>query len=140
MSKVCEVCGEPLESLRKKKYCSRSCKNTGGSRRYHATHNGSLEYCLKKLCGEKRRKDLYWHDVYDLYLKQEGKCAVTGIQMTFDRSRKQTALSLDRIEAGGPYIIENIRLVCSVVNSMRLDMTDKELLFWCKKILENADC
>lgn len=139
MSKSCEVCGKEIVSNRRKKYCSRSCKNTGGSRRHHLKHNGTLKYCIQKLCGEQKRKGLNWEDVYALYQRQEGKCALTGVQMTHDRTSKTTAISIDRIHAGGPYISENIRLVCGIANSMRLNMTDSELYFWCSKLLEYAN-
>jgi hypothetical protein len=77
-------------------------------------------------------------DVLDILESQEGKCALTGVKLTFKRERGiklKTNASIDRIVPGGPYIKENVRLVCSIVNKMRLDMTDEELKYWCSLIL-----
>ena len=32
--------------------------------------------------------------------------------------------------------MNNVRLVCDIVNRMRLDNTDTELLWWCSRILD----
>jgi len=44
--------------------------------------------------------------------------------------------SLDRIEAGGPYIKENIQLVCTALNSWRADTELEEFKWWCRKVTE----
>lgn len=43
--------------------------------------------------------------------------------------------SVDRINPGKDYTISNIRLVCSHVNMMRSNLTDAELLEFCKAIV-----
>ena len=45
--------------------------------------------------------------------------------------------SIDRIDAGGEYKVENIQLVCSVVNSFRRDMSVEEYVDWCKKVVKH---
>ena len=70
---------------------------------------------------------------------QEGKCALTGVQLTCILEKgniTHTNASIDRIEAGGPYILENIRLTCARVNVMRSNMSDEELLYWCKLLIQ----
>lgn len=60
--------------------------------------------------------------VLSLWGKQQGKCAVTGIEMTLERNPpgKRFFLpwspSLDKIDASGLYTEGNVRLVCVVVN------------------------
>lgn len=50
--------------------------------------------------------------------------------------------SIDRIVPGGDYTLSNIRLVCSHVNMMRSNLSDEDLLLFCKSIInqqtENA--
>jgi hypothetical protein len=61
------------------------------------------------------------HDIDKLFVDQEYRCAVSGI--LFDPpvggargKRLPFTPSLDRITAGGPYEVGNIRLVCAIVN------------------------
>lgn len=82
---------------------------------------------------------------WELFVKQGGKCALTGLPLRMDRhlhlsrrnkqsKRTQTA-SLDRIDSSKGYIPGNIRWVHKRVNLMRLDMSDDELVRWCLRIL-----
>jgi len=43
--------------------------------------------------------------------------------------------SIDRITPGGDYIISNIRLVCNHVNMMRSNLSDLDLLSFCRAIV-----
>lgn len=86
----------------------------------------------------KGREALSVDILVDMYHQQDGRCALSGVEMTYitGQGRTPTNLSIDRIEAGGLYIKENIRLVCNHVNTMRLDTSDTEFYWWCKRILE----
>lgn len=81
-----------------------------------------------------------FQDIDELYLKQDGKCAITGIQMTHDytKERKEddshiinkTNMSIDRIHNSKGYTKNNIQLVCAVVNRIKHDMNPFELMFF----------
>lgn len=147
---TCIVCGTKYvpnaKGAHKAKYCSKACS-------YEANHNTAKQYerinadttpisYIKCLLSHKTRSELSVTEVMELWEEQSGKCALTGVPMTFKRqvgTKFKTNLSLDRIEVGGPYIKDNVRLVCTIANKMRLDMSDEELLFWSKRILENAE-
>lgn len=77
----------------------------------------------------------YLHELWD---KQKGLCALSGIPMTyyFDSGRVPTNLSVDRIDSGLGYIKGNIQLVCMAVNQMKSDLTIEQLKYFCKSILE----
>lgn len=47
--------------------------------------------------------------------------------------------SIDRIQPGQDYTISNIQPVCSHVNMMKSNLTEEELLEFCKAILKNHD-
>lgn len=77
-------------------------------------------------------------DLLELYEKQNHKCALSGIKMTTikKQGRNPNNASVDRINAGQDYSKDNIRLVCSHVNMMRSNLSDKELIEYCKAILK----
>lgn len=80
-------------------------------------------------------------DLLNLYEKQNHKCALSGIEMTTIKGsgRFPTNASVDRINPGKDYSIDNIRLVCNHINVMKLDLSDEDLLFYCKKLIEYND-
>lgn len=47
--------------------------------------------------------------------------------------------SVDRIDPGKDYSIDNVRLVCNHVNMMRSNLSDNELLNYCKCIINYYD-
>lgn len=76
--------------------------------------------------------------IWDLFIKQNRKCALSGIDLTFQpcgRSREGTA-SLDRIDSTKPYSIDNIQWVHKYINLMKWDLTTDEFKFFCKKVTE----
>lgn len=76
--------------------------------------------------------------MWNLLEAQEFKCALTGIPLIIEkiRSPKVTA-SLDRIDSKKGYVEGNVRWVHKRVNIMRMNMSDRELLEWCKLLIEH---
>jgi hypothetical protein len=74
----------------------------------------------------------------EMYDQQEGRCAVTGIQMTHKRGDRgeYRNVSIDRMDSDKGYEPDNVRLVCKAVNLMKHEMEQSELEFWCLAILE----
>jgi hypothetical protein len=73
-----------------------------------------------------------------LFLRQERKCALSGVSLTFrrsqaDRTRPQTA-SLDRIDSKKGYTPRNIQWVHKTVNLMKNVLSQSEFVGWCKHI------
>lgn len=74
----------------------------------------------------------------ELLEEQSGKCALTGIELTCKLEKghiSKTNASIDRLQAGGPYIKENVQLVCRAVNSWRGDTDLNEFIWWCKQVV-----
>ena len=138
--RVCKVCStEFIPTNNCQVFCSKECvpKHSQTTEQQYARVVDEQSYFKALLC-RPDRKEISWSDIEDILRQQDGKCALTGIQLTFKREvgvKLKTNASIDRIVPGGPYIKENIRLVCSIVNKMRLDMTDEELKYWCSKII-----
>ena len=65
-------------------------------------------------------------DLKEIHIKQGGRCALSGLPFNSDNDGLQhwNSMSVDRIEAGGPYSKDNCRLVLNAVNSMRGTASD----------------
>lgn len=75
----------------------------------------------------------------NLYEEQQGLCALSKVRMTYQAGagRVATNISIDRIDSSVGYVRGNVQFVCDVVNRMKQDLTEPELLVWCARILEN---
>jgi hypothetical protein len=80
----------------------------------------ALRTTLNRARGSGRKFNLRPLETFDLYRKQQGLCAVTGLP--FDDTRHGETLvrpfipSLDRIDARKGYVRGNVRLVLAAVN------------------------
>ena len=95
-----------------------------------------------------RSKDLEFNinaeDIKNLYEQNNGLCALSGIKMTTDtymtnddeRSINKYNMSIDRIDSNKGYTIDNIQLICTVINIMKTDLPNDEFIEYTNKILE----
>jgi len=176
------------KTMRKKKYCSRKCQNTGNTRlRKGMDIKGNYPSVLCKYCETEftprskanifckpsckniwnaskkynysyqkeyrsrspknfmaqlrsyynRKETLSLDFLVSLYERQDGKCALSGIEMTHETKNGKclTNISIDRINSSIGYEEENVQLVCYAVNIMKSDKTMEDFLFWCDKVL-----
>ena len=147
--KECVVCGfsfKPFSGVHK--FCSPECK---GKWKYitgtHCTENqykeisGNWKRYLARLkyVGGEKRKDLTVKILLDVLKKQNYKCALSGVGLTCLLKKGmsfKTNCSIDRINAGEPYTVDNIQLVCKAVNSFRNNLSIKDYISWCHKVAE----
>ena len=83
--------------------------------------------------------DIELEDVLELWDKQEGKCALTGLFMTYHKDgsgKKDLNASIDRINPDIEYLVTNIQLVCSRANTLKHNLREDELYWWAKNIVE----
>lgn len=85
--------------------------------------------------------DLTKEFLLDLWDKQEGKCALTGLDMTYDmyNGRTYTNVSIDRIDVSKGYTKDNVQLVCMAANQAKSDLTDEQLYQICKGIVDKYE-
>ena len=82
--------------------------------------------------------------LWELFLNQNRKCAMTGIEMVMPihlrqlTKRNQITASLDRIDPTKGYVIGNVQWVCKRVNYMKHVLTQELFLDWVKKIYEHS--
>ncbi len=80
------------------------------------------------------------NELVEIYNKQDGKCALSGIKMTWAQEAwTETSMSIDRIDWRLGYVSGNVRLVCYAINCFRQRMTDNEMLAMAKAIVANME-
>lgn len=80
--------------------------------------------------------DLKLKDTMDCYEKQKGLCNISGIPMTniTRQGHIATNISVDRIDNTKPYEVNNIHLVCYIVNIMKHTSDLNTFINFCKII------
>lgn len=81
----------------------------------------------------------------ELFKTQNGNCNLTNISMTTEfipykgRNKRIYNSSVDRIDSKKGYTIENIQLVCSIVNTMKWDLDNNDFIDICHKVLKKSE-
>jgi hypothetical protein len=146
VQQACTRCGQekPLDQFRfnartgrHSTACTNCWKPHRQTRYIHKTIENYLSQKLRqsKRGGKGRDKrnisfNITLEDVMALYEKQGGRCVITGVALTHSEESPYTNASIDRIDPDLGYENENIRLVCSLVNIMRMRLSDEELGEW----------
>lgn len=82
--------------------------------------------------------------VWKLYEEQDKKCALTGMDISFAKTKKghatgETTASLDRIDPSRGYTEGNVQWVHKWVNIIKWDFTQEEFLDICKMVVEHNE-
>lgn len=157
----CSVCGDWLiadnfdqAGGNKYKYrdgLDKRCHNCKVKQNKQARANYSEERRLEKILqarwlgardrakSKNRLFDISKEDLMDLWNKQEGKCAISKIPMTFniDSGRNPYNISIDQINPSKGYTKDNIQLICMCVNQLKSDFDMSTVINICKNILNN---
>lgn len=82
--------------------------------------------------------DVKIEEVWELFLTQGRRCAISGVELDFTRDynkkKEMQTASLDRIDCKVHYILSNVQWVHKTVNMMKNTLQDCELVDWCFKI------
>jgi hypothetical protein len=87
----------------------------------------------------KQRKilfDISIEDLWQLYLDQNKKCALSGREIGFVSNRKGNA-SLDRKDSNKHYYIGNVQWVHKDINYAKQSLNNKEFIQLCVEVSEN---
>jgi len=75
-----------------------------------------------------------------LFLEQNRKCALTGIELVFGKSNaEETTASLDRIDSKKGYIEGNVQWVHKDINRMKNIYSQEYFIDMCKKVAGNCE-
>ena len=121
------------------------------TKKYTSTLNGFIKKIYKDMYhnAEKRAKklniELTVEDIHELYEKQNGFCAISGLNLTHETYAykdkehiiNRLNISIDRINSNLGYTKDNIQLVAAIVNRMKTDLPDPEFIKICSIITEN---
>jgi hypothetical protein len=141
------VCGEKLtmsqQTLTRRRRNPRHCGCKGyPAGQKHQSWKGygqiSSSYWSRIIKNARKRGiafELKIEDTWELFLKQEARCALTGDEIYFaERTTEDQTASIDRINNTQPYTLDNVQWVHKHVNSMKLDHNQEYFIELCKKI------
>jgi hypothetical protein len=96
-----------------------------------------------------KRRDIEWSNeitieyLWNLYLKQDKKCKLSGLDIEITTKRKNNSVdflnmtaSLDRIDNSKGYVIDNVQWVHKDINRLKWAFSQKRLFELCKLIYD----
>lgn len=87
--------------------------------------------------------DITIDQAWSRYMEQGGRCALSGIEITFAKDTKaywasQTTASLDRIDSSRPYVMDNIQWVHKDINKMKQNLPESRFIELCQLVSNHA--
>lgn len=144
-SKQCTTCGvtKDLTVFSGNRNQCNSCRTKENKQRAE-TFDGFFQNRHTKLLSRNKRFEyegtpISLEELKQLYRDQNGMCAVTGMPMYATTKKTDLSASPDRINCDKGYELGNVRLICSRVNMMRMDLPDHELAWWCRAIVNHYE-
>jgi len=119
---------------------SRYDKTRGKKSKLYTGYEGISGTFFSRLKRKSKERKIYFDlDVkylWDLFIKQDEKCALSDIPIKFGRDsyRTETTASLDRIDSSKGYIKNNIQWVHKSVNIMKNDLSEDIFIGICDGI------
>lgn len=113
------------------------CKRKMKRKKRHGCYMGiGRSYWYHTQMSAKRRNllfDITIKYAWDLYKKQNKKCALSGIDIPMGKEKEMIA-SLDRINSRLGYVKGNVQWVHKVLNELKMDHVEEEFINWCKLV------
>jgi hypothetical protein len=125
ISKRCSVCG----------YSNKGEKNPSWKGYNEIPYAWFSKYFERK--NKKRRSgNISIEDVYNLWITQNKKCSLSGLEIDFIKRDDGISASIDRIDSKVEYVLNNIQLVHKDVNLMKNHFNQDYFLEICERITE----
>ena len=98
-------------------------------------------FMLTSIIGRAKQKNILVVNIddefiWDLYLQQDKKCALTGWPIYFSSNNKNNTVSVDRIDSAKHYTRDNLQLTHKIVNRCKLNCPEDFFYNICKDITE----
>lgn len=95
--------------------------------------------CRQPEHNRQRNSEHYIQFCCDLYDKQDGKCALSGVAMTYSANSRSRQISIDRIDCSKGYTPGNTRLLCLFVNNALNSYDVIELIAFSRQVVMYHD-
>lgn len=108
---------------------------------YWKSHNEISYQYLARLKYRNKPTDLTMENLYDKWVEQEGKCALSGIKLSLvfrDTKWTESTASIDRIDSTIGYFPTNIQWVHKTINRMKGNLSDEEFIYWCDLVTKRG--
>lgn len=96
-----------------------------------------LQYFASIKCGAKKRNlefKITKEQVWELFLKQNRKCAITNIPLKLSLDNSISIASLDRIDSSKGYTIDNVQWVFKVINMIKSTLILEDFIYLCSLV------
>lgn len=77
-------------------------------------------------------------EAYEVFLKQDRKCALTGVLLSLEKDHP-LCLSLDQIEPGKGYTVDNIQWLAWCVNRAKGDLSLDQFYEMCEVVVKQKE-
>ena len=141
----CHRCGNsferPLKEVTRSRkrgresFCTQACASSFHSRKYKSETRKNLFVTAISDSRKRARKagmewDLCEQQLVELLDRQKGRCAMSGVLLDANKSGSNPLfyVSIDRIDNGKGYTIDNVQLTCRGVNYMKNRWTDEQAM------------
>lgn len=146
--RICETEKQKSDFYPSEQGVKRRCKDCLRISRQKTGNNDYKKYLKRaeqQLRSHRVKQGYEWtltsEDLVEIWNRQQGKCAVSGLNLTHHRGAhgKKMPLnaSIDRINNSEHYIPGNVQLVCYQVNVMRHTLDVGEFEWWIRTIYEH---
>ena len=82
--------------------------------------------------------DLTIEDIWNLYTKQDGVCALSGLPIGWSEKGLTATASIDRIDSSEGYLLENVQLVHKDINFMKQQFDQDYFINLCKAVADKV--
>lgn len=151
---ICD-CGNTVirtgTSMLRSQNSSCGCFSKRGAEHHQWTGVGEIssafwyEHIVRSANGSKSNRpekelSLTMEQAWNLFLEQDRKCALSGIDLTFPKVSKDKAwtASLDRIDSSKGYVLGNVQWVHKDINIMKNKFDNQYFIEMCKLIAGGA--
>ena len=146
---MCE-CGDiviRVSAHLKRGRCScKGCKAVEESKKFgffeiRQHHWSTIQHCAKQ---RKLIFNITPDYAWDIFIKQNRKCALSGMPIGFAKTKKghatgETTASLDRIDSSKGYLEGNVQWLYKWINRMKSDYSQEEFINLCRKVVKYQD-
>jgi hypothetical protein len=109
---------------------------------HQASYNSSVQGVFRKCRSGARQRDIPFEltptDVDILIANSDMKCSVSGVSLSLNVGDPHKA-SIDRIDSSMGYVYDNVQIVSTAVNRMKLDLKHWDFIELCRSITKHNE-